>query len=270
MYDIIICGVFVCIGEFVMGAVGSNKQTETYWDFKDNKDLSDNINGDKYKATDYWREHTELSNAGEWEDKLLKTAEKDALEHWVGSGYYDMSALYAYQWDDMDDWEKEIASNMYNGINKFELKKGITVNRGTSFRIFGGGSKMTAGQIRNYLDKNTKDGVLQSDGFMSFSTRADGVPVAGKGLVIHMDVPPNKGFGAYVSGIGGNHGEREYITNNNAIIKFDSKSITTDKKGNIHINAKMLGTAKMQSFDSKNKSGYDSARTIEDKKKQKT
>ena len=250
-----------------MGAVGSSKQTETYWDFKDNPLLSTYTPGyENQKATDYWREHDELSNAGEWEHNLLTKAESDAIENWVGSGFYDMSDLYHTQWDSMDDWQKEIAANMYNAISKFELKKGITVNRATDFKIFGGGA-MTADDVKNFLNNETSNGVLQSDGFMSFSTRTDGVSVASHGLVIHMNVPANKGWGAYVSGVGGNPSEREYLTNNNSVIQFDSKSVTTDSKGNVHVNAKMLGTAKMQSFDPKNKSGYNSAKTIKEKKK---
>lgn len=239
-----------------MGAVGNSK-TETYYDFKDNPILNDNPYGSSDEAVKWWRDHDDFSNAKDWEDNLLTSTEADAIEAWVGSGYEDMSELYETPWDDMDSDAKFMATQMFNAINKFELKKGITVNRGTNFKIFGSNNKMTVEQVQNYLNNETDHGHIQSDGFMSFSTRTSGVPVAGSGLVIHLNVPPNKGGGAYISNsIGGNKGEREYLLNNNSIMKFDPKSVELKGDGRIHVNAKLVGRGAMQTIDEKNTSKY--------------
>lgn len=239
-----------------MGAVGK-AETESYYDFKDNPILSDNPFMSGSKAIEWWREHDEYSNAKDWEDNLLDGDEVDAIKAWVGSGYYDMAELYTTEWDNMQDWEKEMATNIYNALNKFELKKGITVNRATDFKIFGANGGMTVEQIKDYLTNQTDNGLIQSDGFMAFSTRATGVPVASSGLIIHLNVPPNKGGGAYISNtIGENLSEREYLVNNNSIMRFDPKSVYKDDKGKIHVNAKLVGRAEMQTIDPKNKSKF--------------
>ena len=165
--------------------------------------------------------------------------------------------MYDIPWDNIDEDTKEFLSNLYNGINKFELKKGITVNRATDFQIFGQPKgytgRMTVDELKDYLKNQTKGGLIQVDGFMSFSSRKGGVSVASSGLVIELDVPPNKGMGAYVSGIGENYSEQEFMTNNNAILKFDWKSVRNEN-GNVHVKARLMGRAEMQTIDPKNNS----------------
>lgn len=235
-----------------MGSTGTSydQSTERNWRFPDAAWSSD--------ATKHWKEHPELSNITDWESGLSES-ERKAIHHWIGAGYDDdASQLYTTEWDNLSNDNKQFLSNLYNAVDKFELKKPIQVNRSTNFRIFGapsGSYKMSADDVRNFLKNETKGGYLQNDGFMSFSTKTDGVTVAGSGLVIHLQVPPNKGGGAYVSGIGGNHSEREYLVNNNAIFKFDVKSVR-ESGGKVHVNAKYVGRSKMQTIDSKNKSRY--------------
>ena len=227
-----------------MGSTGTS--AERNWSFPNTEWSSE--------ATQHWRDHPELSNINEWEQGLSRE-ESQAVNNWVGSGYYDAEELYNTEWDNLSDYNKKFLSNLYNAVDKFELKKPIQVNRMTNFKIFGGGLHMTAEQVKDFLKNETKGGYLQNDGFMSFSTKQNGVTVAGSGLVIHLQVPPNKGGGAYISGIGGNPSEREYLVNNNAIFKFDAKSVR-EENGKIHVNAKYVGRSKMQTIDSKNKSRY--------------
>ena len=247
-----------------MGSVGSTKNddgtstfnranTRKFYDFKDNPALSDA--GYLTKAKEWWREHSEYSNLSDWEDNLTE-AEEDAIHSWIGFGYDTASKLYNIPWDDLSEGNKEFISNLHSALNKFTLKKGITVNRRTNFKIFGSNKPMGVGQVIDYIKNNTIDGYLQVDGHMSFSTRSNGVSVAGSGLVIHLDVPPNKGGGAYVSTIGGNAGEKEYLTNNNSILKFDPNSVERRADGMIHVNARYVGRAEMQTIDPKNKSKY--------------
>lgn len=236
-----------------MGATGKGK-AESYYDFKDNPDLSDLLHGDKYAATDWWMNNTELSNMKEWYENTTPK-EDTAIENWVGADYHDFADLYDVPWDELPLYQKMAITNLYNAINKFELKKGITVNRATNFKIFGSDMHMTAEQVQKYLETQTQDGMIQADGFMSFSTVTNGVPVAGSGLIIHLDVPPSTGAGAYVPPIGGNHAEREFLLNNNSILKFDPKSVRKDSNG-VHVNAKLVGRAEMQTIDEKNKSKF--------------
>lgn len=239
-----------------MGSVGN--KSESYYDFKDNPTLStNNVSG--HDASEWWQEHTEMSNLNEWADNLITPNELGAVESWVGASYDDLADLYTTEWDDLDSDTRKVATDLFNALNKFELKKGITVNRNTNFMILGAerrSQKMTEAQVKNYLENYTDNGLIQSDGFMSFSTRTNGVAVAGSGLVIHLNVPPNKGGGAYISTVGGNPSEREYLVNNNSIMKFDSRSVRTDEKGNVHVNAKLVGRAQMQTVDSKNNSKF--------------
>ena len=237
-----------------MGSVGNQ---ESYWDFKDNPLLSTDVSGTGGQAADWWREHDELSNTGSWEDDLSDD-QRNAVETYAGSGYWDVAELYETEWDNMTDYQKKLVSNIYEALNKFELKKPITVNRMTSFKIFGkqfSSDTMTADEVKDYLRDNTSGGLLQNDGFMSFSTLSNGVNVAGSGLVIHLDVPKNTGAGAYISGIGGNYSEREYLVNTNSIMKFDIDSVR-QVGSQVHVNAKLVGRAKMQTIDSKNTSEF--------------
>lgn len=236
-----------------MGSVG---KAETYYDFSTNPLLNNDDFTTGQKASKWWVEHTEISNASEWEH-ALSDDEKQAVTKWAGSGYENLAELYSTEWDNMSPEIKQSASNLYEAINKFETKQGITVNRQANFQIFGQDPavKMDAQQLIDHLNENGT--VRQSDGFMSFSTATNGVSVDGSGLIIHLDVPPNKGMGAYISHVAHNAFEREYLLNNNAVLKFDPKSVWEEKDewgyNLVHVNAKLLGRAKMQTIDSKNK-----------------
>ena len=233
-----------------MGAVGKGSNgTETFIGF-DGKD-------DDGKHLKWWVESKDVSNLDEWDDNLTD-AEKSAIFGWVLSDYAAFQSLYNEEWDNLPDWQKKKIAALYEALNKFELKKGITVNRATDFQIFDGyKGKMTEQQVRDFLMNETDGGLVQSNGFMSFSTRPNGVPVTKSSLVIHLNVPPNKGLGAYISTpqSGDNLDEREYLTNTNSVLKFDPKSVRTEN-GKIHVNARLVGRAQMQTIDSKNDSKF--------------
>lgn len=237
-------------------STGRNNPNGSYYDFSD-WIFANGTGGD---AWEWWQKHDEFSNAEEW-TRDLDSEEVNAIEWWTSAGYEDASVLYDTPWDDIPSYTKDALSDLYNAINKFELKKPAMFHRSTDFQIFGQPrgitGHMTVDQVKDYLKNRTDGGLIQVDGFMSFSTRKGGVSVAGSGLVIDLKVPKNKGMGAYVSGVGGNYGEREYLTNNNAILKFDEKSVKLDSKtGKIHVTARLMGRAQMQTIDPKNDSKY--------------
>lgn len=241
-----------------MGATG--KSTSSYYDFKDNPILSGNsayMDGTAEQATEWWKEHDDISNFGSWVDGLSKE-ENSALKSWADIGYSLLSNLYGTEWDKLDPYTKSLATRVYDALNKFELKKGITVDRATNFRIFGNTGMMTEDQVRDFIANKTDGGLIQSDGFMSFSTVTNGYQVAGKGLVIHLNVPPSKGAGAYIGNV--NPYEKEYLLNNNSILKFDKNSVRTVAGPNgakrIHVNATVVGRADMQTIDKKNNSQF--------------
>ena len=212
-------------------------------------------NTDKY--TDFnstagankWFANEDLSNLKDWLQNLSKD-EKNAIGSYTASGYTGMNnTLYTKLWDNMDEYDKNKLSNLYNALSKFELKHGINVTRQADFQIFGAsfGEKMTVDQVKQFLSKS--NGVLQNDGFLSAGADSHGVSVAGEGLVLHFKIPPSVGAGAYVAPISSmGMSENEYLINNNAVFKFDPDSV--QQIGNkIHVNGEWLGQAKKQSFD---------------------
>ena len=232
------------------GEAYKDTKNSEYYDFKDNIYLYGAGNGEE--ATKWWKEHTEYSNTEEW-IKSMTDEELKAVKSWTGGGYDSWAKrLYKTPWDDLSESDKARAINLYNALNKFELKKGIQVNRMTDFKIFGSNKRMTADEVMKFIKNNTDNGLLQVDGFVAFSTKSKGVSVAGSGLIIHMQVPPNKGGGAYVSAPAWNDHEKEYLVNNNSIMKFDPNSVYKDDSGRVHVNAKLVGRAKMQTIDPKN------------------
>lgn len=235
-----------------MGATGKTITYKSFADF-----TADNP---KQYNTTWWRNNTDLSNFAEWEKGLTEEEEK-ALTGWTDIGYSTLSLLYNTEWDNLSDYAKSRATAIYNALNKFQLKQGITVDRATNFKIFGaqGNQKMTVEQVKDYLQNQTKDGMIQNDGFMAFTTVQNGYSVDGSGLVIHLNVPPSTGAGAYIGNV--NPYEREYLLNNNSILKFDPNSVKLVQgdayhKPTIHVTATVVGRAKMQTIDKKNDSIY--------------
>ena len=203
-------------------------------------------------STVKWFNNPKMSNMAEWE-KGLTPDQESAVDYYTGSGYQSLNpALYEKPWDEMGSGTKETASNLYEAINKFELNKTIKTVRRCDFQIFGKsyGQSMTAEQVKDYLTNSTKDGLVQVNGFLSSTTNPSGTYAYTKGLHIDFEVPPNKGGGAYVSKVGGNGGESEYLFNSNAVLQFDPNSVES-KGGVVHVKAKWVGQAKDQTFKNK-------------------
>lgn len=209
---------------------------------------------DSYVGSQKWMANPNLTNSVEWQ-KGLTSDELSAVQHYTGSGYVGINnAMYSKPWDQMTASEKKKASNLYEAINKFELKKGITITRQCDTKIFGHAG-MTMEQVKNAITKN--GGYLQNDGFLSFSTNDKGVAIASSGVVISLKVPPSKGAVAYVNPISLHKGsvENETIVNSNSVLKFDASSVK--QVGNkIYVEAEWVGQAKNQTIDPKNKSKY--------------
>ena len=207
----------------------------------------------KNNGANKWFANENDSNMTEWIDSL-SGGEQAAISHYTGFGYTQMNkSLYNKPWDELGDYDKHELSNLYNALNRFDLKKGISVTRQADFQIFGmdKGDHMTVNQVKDFLKQT--GGVLQNNGFLSFGANEHGVAIAGSGLVIHLQVPPSKGAGAYVGTISEHKGEQEYLLNNNALMKFDPNSVKS-VGGKIHVTAQWIGQAKMQTIDPKNKS----------------
>lgn len=210
---------------------------------------------DDHGGADKWFANEKLSNFSEWRTGL-SDAEYKALKSYTGGGYSSMnSSLYGIPWDEMSATQKAKMAALYDAISRFELKKGINVTRKADFQIFGAKdtySQMTVDQIKDFLKQT--NGVVQNDGFMSFSADPRGRGINGNSVVIHLRIPPSKGAGAYVNPISSNMGEMEYVLNTNAVLKFDTNSVEKKSDGKIHVTADWLGQAQMQTIDPKNKS----------------
>ena len=201
-------------------------------------------------STDFFNEH---SNSLTWSHGEINGEEYDALKWYTGMGYLSINKnMYTVPYNDMPASMQQTVDNMEKGLNKFVLTKGIQVTRQCDFKVFGAksGEKMTMQQIRDYINKNGINGVLQTDGFLSAGANNHGAAIEGSGLVIHYKVPPSIGAGAYVNPISAHSGanENEFLFNNKALFKYDTNSMYVDGSGKNHINAMWKGRKRKQSF----------------------
>ena len=174
------------------------------------------------------------SNINKWLVQDMTTGELNAIEAYTGSGYSHINkAQYNTPWEDMDDYDRGLISNLHNGLSKFELNKPIVVYRDCDFQILGsqfkgrktyGVNPVNINDIKNGI-KAMNNGVVQNDGFMSFTTHAHGHGIAGSGLLIRLHIPESKGAGGYVAPISQHGAESEFLVNNNAVLKLDVNSV---------------------------------------------
>ena len=197
-------------------------------------------------ATDKWFANPKMSNYTEWVGGLSKD-EKGGLVHYTGNGYgYVNSELYENAWDNMPASAKKMATDIYNGINKFELNKSIPTVRKMPM-VYLGGAK-NANELKEYLKNNPQQ---QFNGFLS--SAVGDKPTYGHGnLLVHSVCPPSVGAGAYIRPISQLGHEREFLWNNNSVFNFDVNSLHYDPAdGYWHVNATYVGRAKDQHFDKK-------------------
>lgn len=227
-----------------MGSSGKNSGEETYQGLSDDI-VSKMYPDEKYPETAWFRDHSNLS---EW-SMGLNNDEYISIKEYTGLDYDDLNtAQYTIPWEDMDDYQKKNISDLHNALSGFELNKGIIVNRACDFKIFGAGEDdtMSMSEVRNFLKQS--DGVVQNNGFMSFSTKPDGHAVDGTGIVIKLKIPPSVGAGAFIAPFSYHQNEKEFLLNNNAVLKFDYDHMYGDSKGNIVIPADWLGTEQAQTI----------------------
>ena len=242
-----------------MGSTGSSKSDSQYVNAPSNDendisgvatfpDETDGWNVARDTARD-WFANSENSNYTEWVQGLTDP-ERVAVAFYTDSGYDDLNRdLYETPWDEMSDNLKRQASNLYQAINKFELNQAIEVTRITRANFIFPNVSGRADESYFYVDTVRKaledNPYKQFNGFQSASTGYK--PVFGGNLVIHYTIPAAKGVGAWVDPISENSGEREFVINTNAVVKFDPSSVRLED-GIIHVNAQWLGQAQDQAF----------------------
>lgn len=226
-------------------AASSGKETSEYENFSSYKFDPDD---DSKYVSEIGERFASISNIEPWWDGINYN-EYNALDSFTGSGYEEINDLqYNTAWEDMSSYDRDQIATLHDALSKFELNKGIEVNRATSFLLFGAPdryTKMSMSELREYFAEHGT--TVQNDGFMSFSTRYDGIPLEGSGLVIHLRIPPSKGAGAYLGSNVGINRESEFLVNSNAVMKFDPSSMYSSN-GQIHITADWLGQAKAQTI----------------------
>lgn len=195
-----------------------------------------------------WFADANNSNSTDWKNDLSPD-ELKSLKWYTGNGFTSINKdLYTKDWKNISDSMKETINNMEKGLDKSVLLNGMTVTRACDFKIFGApsGKHMTVDQIKDFIKNNAKNGVLENKGFLSAGANNHGAEIDGSGLVIHIDVPPSIGAGAYVNPISVHSGssENEFLFNRNSRFKFDTGSIKKDAYGNIHIRATWVGRGK--------------------------
>ena len=201
------------------------------------------------------------SNINKWLVQDLTSSENSAIEAYTGSGYTHINrAQYNTPWEDMNDYDRGLISNLHNAISKFELNKPIVVYRESDFQILGsqfkgrktyGNNPVTLDDVKDSL-RALNNGVVQNDGFMSFTTHAQGHGIAGSGLLIRLHIPESKGAGGYVAPISQHGGESEFLVNNNAVLKLDINSVRPRNKeypqNGYIVDAYWLGQAQAQTI----------------------
>ena len=104
-------------------------------------------------------------------------------------------------------------------------------------------------RLKRLLPKNP---VIQNDGFMSFTTDGGGHGINGHGLVINLHIPESVGAGAYVNHISLHDEEHEFLVNNNAVLRFDPKSVRLQNPNSPHsqivVDAYWLGQGQAQTI----------------------
>ena len=214
-------------------------------------------NADDYKTfSDYsfkeWLDDPSTSNWSSFSSDLTQE-ETNTLKYYTGGGYGVNWSLYNMPIDNMPKAEKEMVQNIQSGLSKFELKNGVEVVRNSDFQMFGLSpydTKMSVEDIKSFLSGT--DGVVQNNGFLSASMDDKGVSVMGhSGFVLHLRIPPSKGAGAPIFNISNHSEEKEFLVNNNAILKFDMNSISERSDGKVHATAYWLGRAEQQALKKK-------------------
>ena len=237
-----------------MGATGSSLPS---YDYTNPTNFTDNPSN-----TTKWFNNEKLSNYAEWKDGLKKK-ELEAISAFTGSGYknYKIGQLYDVEWDDMDAQYKQYAANLYDAINKFELRKPITVYRDADTKIFGG-SEMTLKQLQDLEGK-----IVHSNGFMSTSAGATGNAINANQCQMKIIIPKSTGAGAWIanqSTVG--TGEREFLLNNNGFFKVDK--VSKGSNGKPLVEMRWIGQSKDQIFGG-NKGGIDTKTVGQSIKKKK-
>ena len=244
-------------------AIADSNEKQKQSDIAKNKQQADKLNGkdEEYRVfpkgypPDMWLDDPEVSNNTSWID-TYKTEEDrvevtDALWRYTSRSYKTVNdALYNKPWDKISDETKQEIAMLQDAINRYEVHKGIEVTRQSDFVMLGAEEfdKMTLQQVKDFF--SATDGIVQNDAFMSFSFDDTGRAIMGhSGLVTHLRIPPAKGAGMYIAPYSGHPSEREYLLNNNAILKYDVSKFKQTEDGKIHVYADWLGQADKRTID---------------------
>ena len=194
------------------------------------------------EATKWFKQN---SNISEWWDNL-SPEQRSIIEIFTAAGYGSINDnQYNVPWEDMDEWNRDRVARLYDALNSFQLNTTIRVNRQADFQIFGSDSSMSVAQVKQFLRQS--DGYVQNDGFMSFSTKPNGVEVDGSGLILHVKFPPSVGAGAYVAPHSSHPNESEWLANSNGVYKFDLNKVHEDYEG-VHVYGEWVGQNRAQTI----------------------
>lgn len=118
---------------------------------------------------------------------------------------------------------KNTVDRITSGMDKFDLKKNITVWRGGSTRLVGGAT--TVEQI-----KAMTGSIVRDDGVMSTAVTPDGMwGTSGKRIGYEIQIPRGKGRGVYVSPISNYRHEQEFMVRPGT--RFQIMGAYTNKHG---------------------------------------
>ena len=217
-----------------MGATGSSLPQ---YDYDNPTNFTENV-GNTLK----WMKNDKLTNYNDWE-KTITSDQQQAIYSFTGSGYKNSKfvELYNKPWDELTPTQQKYASDLYDTLSGFELKKPINVMRKASTKLFGM-EGMTLSQLKALEGK-----IVHSNGFMSTAAATHGKYVDSNECEMKITIPKSVGAGAFVaykSSVGS--GEKEFLLNNNGFFKIEKVSKGAD--GKPFIEMKWIGRSKDQLF----------------------
>lgn len=149
----------------------------------------------------------------DWRNNLLPD-QLSAVRFYTGSAYEDINdALRISGLHNASSRMQETIANITDAIDKFKLKKSLTVYRGASGAIFGGDK--TVDEINAMARAGAR---LTDKGFMSTSA-SEGAQFGGDYRFV-ITVPAGTGRGAYVAPVSHYGSENEFLLQRNSTFKI--------------------------------------------------
>lgn len=160
--------------------------------------------------------------------KNLTPEQLQAVRYYTSNAYEDINdALRKIGLSNSSARMQETISRITSALDKFQLKKALTVYRGASGAIFGG--EKTVAEINALAKAGAR---LTDKGFMSTSA-SEGAQFSGRYRFV-ITIPAGTGRGAYVSPVSHYRSENEFLLQRNSTFKI-VKAVDAGRVIDVHL-----------------------------------